>query len=132
MTEAFFDSNIILYLVSSDAERAARSEALIAEGGVISVQVLNEFTSVALRKYGLPWARIRGALDPIRYACRVEPIGLDTHDRAGLLSERYGYSFYDALILAAALIAGCTVLYSEDMQDGQVIEGQLTIRNPYL
>ncbi len=132
MTRAFFDSNVILYLISGDADKAARSEALVAEGGVISVQVLNEFTSVALRKYGLPWSRIRSALDPIRYACRVENIGLETHDRATLLSERYGYGFYDALILAAALIAGCTVLYSEDMQDGQVIDGQLTIRNPYL
>lgn len=132
MTRAFFDSNVILYLISGDADKAAKSEALVAEGGVISVQVLNEFTSVALRKYGLPWSRIRGALDPIRYVCQVEIVSSETYDRATLLSERYGYGFYDALILAAALIAGCTVLYSEDMQNGQVIDGRLTIRNPYL
>lgn len=131
MTKAFFDSNIILYLISGDVDKAARSEALVAEGGVISVQVLNEFTSVALRKYKLPWSRIRGALDPVRYACAVESVSVETHERATVLAERYEYSFYDALILAAALIAGCSVLYSEDMQDGQVIDGQLTIRNPY-
>jgi predicted nucleic acid-binding protein len=104
----------------------------VAEGGVISVQVLNEFTSVALRKYSLPWSRIHGALGPIRQVCRIESVTLETHERATVLCERYGYSFYDALILAAALIASCSVLYSEDMQDGQVIDNRLLIRNPYI
>ena len=132
MTEAFFDSNILLYLISSDADKAAMSEGLLAEGGVISVQVLNEFTAVAVRKYGLPWSRIHEALIPVRYACRVEPLSEATYDRATALGQRYGYSFYDCVILAAALIAGCEILYSEDMQNEQVVEGQLTILNPYL
>lgn len=78
VAEAFFDSNVLLYLIASDTEKAMRSEALLAEGGVISVQVLNEFTNVALRKQGLAWSQIHGALAPIRYLCRIEPLRLET------------------------------------------------------
>lgn len=132
MAEAFFDSNVLLYLIASDTGKADRSENLLAKGGVISVQVLNEFTNVALRKQGLAWSRIHGALAPIRYLCRIEPIGVETYDRATALCERYGYSVYDGMILAAALMAGCTTLYSEDLHHGQIIDERLTIENPYL
>jgi len=132
VAEAFFDTNVLLYLIASDIEKATRTEALLAEGGVISVQVLNEFSNVALRKHGLAWSQIHGALAPIRYLCRIEPIRLETYDRAMMLCERYGYSVYDATILASALLAGCSTVYSEDLQHGQIIDAQLTIRNPYL
>jgi predicted nucleic acid-binding protein len=129
--DVFFDTNVVLYLLSADAAKADRAEELLAIGGVISVQVLNEFASVALRKLGMSWAEIRDVLAQVRVVCPVESMSADTHDRALQVAERYGLSIYDALILAAALLAGCTILYSEDMQDGQVIERQLTIRNPF-
>jgi predicted nucleic acid-binding protein len=90
-TKVFFDTNVLLYLLSGDAAKADRAEALVIVGGVISVQVLNEFASVASRKLGMSWAEIREVLDTIRAVCRVEPITLETHDRGFALSERYGF-----------------------------------------
>ena len=129
--EFFFDTNIVLYLLSGDTLKADRAEELLAIGGVISVQVLNEFAAIAARKLHMAWPEIREVLAQVRAVCPVEPMSVDTHDRAAQVAERYGLSIYDALIVAAALIAGCATLYSEDMQDGQVIERQLTIRNPF-
>ncbi len=130
--EFFFDTNIVLYLLSADAAKADRAEELIALGGIISVQVLNEFAAVGTRKLGMSWPEIREVLAQIRAVCPVETLTVDTHARALTLAERHGLSFYDALIVAAALLAGCKTLYSEDMQHGQVIDRQLTIQNPFL
>lgn len=127
--EVFFDTNVVLYLLSGDVTRADRAEELLAIGGIISVQVLNEFAVVASRKLRMSWPEIREVLAQVRAVCAVEPMSVDTHDRATQLAERYGLTVYDALIVATALLAGCATLYSEDMQDGQVIERQLTIRN---
>lgn len=129
--DAFFDTNVVLYLVSEDAAKADRAEELLAAGGVISVQVLNEFAAVASRKLRMSWLEIRDALNPVRAVCLVHPMSVETHERALQVSERYGLSFYDASIVSAALLADCKTLYSEDMQDGQIIERQLKVRNPF-
>jgi len=129
--EPFFDTNVLLYLLSADPAKADRAESLLSDGGTISVQVLNEFASVALRKLELPVAELREILEPVRSVCRVEPVTEDTHDRALALVERYGFSFFDALLIAAALRAGCARLYSEDLQHGQLIDRQLRIVNPF-
>ena len=130
--ESFFDTNVLLYLLSADAAKADRAEALVAGGGVISVQVLNEFAAVATRKLAMPWAEVRDVLSPIRAICRVEPLIVETHERGLSLAERYNLSVCDAMIIASALLAGCTTLYSEDMQHGQHIEGSLSVRNPFV
>jgi predicted nucleic acid-binding protein len=130
-TEPFFDSNMLLYVISADARKADIAEGLLVKGGLISVQVLNEFALAARRKHVLEWPEIRMALSRIRQTCAVEPLTEDTHDLAVHVAERYGYRIYDSCILAAALLAGCTTVFSEDMQDGQVIEDTLTIRNPF-
>jgi predicted nucleic acid-binding protein len=124
----FFDTNVLLYLLSADAARADHAEELLAGGGVVSVQVLNEFAAVASRKLAMSYSEIRDGLAPIRAICEVEPLTIELHDHALEIAERYGFSIYDATIVAAALNAGCDTLYSEDLQDGQVIE-KLTIRN---
>lgn len=129
--EDFFDTNVVLYLLSADTAKADRAEDLVALGGTISVQVLNEFVAVASRKLHMPLIEVREVLAEIRAVCAVVPMTVETHDRALQIADRYGLSIYDALIAAAALLAGCRTLHSEDMQDGQVIEGQLTIRNPF-
>jgi predicted nucleic acid-binding protein len=129
-SEAFFDTNVLAFLTDEEGDRARRTEDLLADGGVISVQVLNEFASIARRKLGLNWAQTREFLDIFRATLTVVPLTVETHERGLDLAERYILSIYDGMIVAAAQLAGCTVLYSEDMHDGLVIE-RLTIRNPY-
>jgi predicted nucleic acid-binding protein len=130
--KAFFDTNIFVYAIIQDDPRSDHAEELIAQGGTVSVQVLSEFAAVARRKTKMPWVEIRRALDGIKALCpNPLPLTLDTHRAALTIAERYGYKIYDALIVASALEARCTILYSEDMQDGQMIDDQLTIKNPF-
>ena len=130
-SEPFFDTNVLLYLLSGDAAKADRAEAVLAQGGTIGVQVLDEFAAVASRKVGLSYPEIREVLEPVRAVCAVEPITPEMHDLGLQIAERYGFFLYDALIVAAALRAGCRTLYSEDLQDGQSIDGRLVVRNPF-
>ena len=128
----FFDSNILIYSVTLNDRRASRAQMLLFEGGILSVQVLNEFVNVCRRKLIKPWHEINLALEAIRLTCEaVRPVTDETHRRAVELAQRHGLQIYDATIIASALEAGCDTLYSEDMQDGQQI-GPLTIRNPFL
>ena len=129
--ERFFDTNVLLYLLSGDDAKADRAERDLSSGGVVSVQVLNEFASVASRKLKMSIAEIRELLATIRAVCTNVPIGEETHDIGLKIAERYGLSVYDAMIVASALLAGCKTVLSEDMQDGQVLEGRLRIRNPF-
>lgn len=131
--DAFFDTNVLIYAVTLDDPRGARAEELLAAGGIVSVQILNEFAAVARRKLSMPWRDVKTALDTFRVLCPSPlPITVDTRDRALKLAEKRGLEIYDALVVAVALEAGCTILYSEDFQDGQKIEGRLTIRNPFI
>jgi predicted nucleic acid-binding protein len=130
--KAFFDTSILIYAVAAGDARSAQAELLLADGGNVSVQVLNEFAAVARRKLNMSWKEITEGLDAVRALC--EPPGaltVEIHDAALRIAERYGYHIYDALILAAALDADCDLLYSEDMRDGQTIDS-LTIRNPFV
>ena len=129
--EHFFDTNILLYLLSEDDAKADAAEALVGEGGHLSVQVLNEFASVATRKLDMTHAEARDVLAPIRAICQVHALTEVTHELGVHLAERYRLSIYDGMIAAAALDAGCTTLFSEDMQDGLLIERSLRIRNPF-
>ena len=129
-TEPFLDTNVLVYLMSSGTDKADRSDAIIKAGAVISVQVLNEFTRVGLRRFGMSFAEVRNVLQTVRTTCRIVPLTLDVHEQALRLAERYQLHIFDANIVAAALIEGCTTLYSEDMHDGLVISS-LTIQNPY-
>ena len=104
---------------------------MLAQGGTIGVRVLNEFAAVAARQLGLSYPEIREGLEPVRAVCAVEPLALETHDLGLHIAERYGFSLYDALIVAATLRAGCRTLYSEDWPDGQAIDGGRVIRNPF-
>ena len=128
----FFDTNVLIYAVGKNDPRASRAEALLAGGGVVSIQSLNEFVAVARRKLGMSWKEVKELLDIICILCPDPvPISLDTHRGAVAIAEKYGYGIYDSLIASAALEAGCKTLYSEDLQDGQIINRQLTIRNPF-
>ena len=129
----FFDTNVLLYTIGHHDARTPTAEALLAGGGVISVQVLNELASVAHRKLRMSWQDVTDALGAIRVLCpSAMPMTVEMHEAALQLAVRHRYHIYDALIVAAALEAGCTTLYSEDLQSGHVIDGRLTIRNPFV
>ena len=128
----FFDTHVLLYLLSEDNRKADRAEAIIATGGTISVQVLNEFASVASRKLKMSYAEIRDALGTVRAVCQTQAVTVDTHERGLEIAERFGFSLYDSMIVSSALQSGCTILYSEDMQHGQEIDAQLMVINPFL
>jgi predicted nucleic acid-binding protein len=128
---AFFDTDVLIYAFAAGDPRTEISEALLTAGGVVGVQTLNEFVAVAVRKLVMPWKEVLEALKAIRALCPSPvPVTIRTHETALRLAGRYGYHIYDALVIAAALEASCGTLYSEDMRDGQQIEG-LTIRNPF-
>ena len=129
--DPFFDTSVLLYLLSGDTAKADRVEALLLTRGVVSVQVLNEFAVVSLQKLKMPLNEIREILATIRAVCAVEPITAETHDRGLAVHERYGFSLYDSMLVAAALIVGATIMYSEDLQHGQVIDNQLRVTNPF-
>ena len=134
--ENFIDSNIFVYMFDRSApekRQQARElvHALVQDGtGCISYQVVQETLNVVGRIEGPDSDQLAELLDEILIPLwQIDPS--ESLYRTGLrIQVRYGYSFYDSLIVAAALGAGCTTLYSEDMQDGQRIEG-LTIRNPF-
>ncbi|MCV9938569.1 PIN domain-containing protein [Boseaceae bacterium BT-24-1] len=131
MTRAFLDSNVVVYAFSEDPRNAV-AEELLGRGCEISAQVLNEFANVARRKLGFSWAEITDAVEAITTLSRiVHPLDLATHQEAIRLAERYGFGFYDALIVASALRAGCAVLYREDMQHGLTVDERLRIENPF-
>jgi predicted nucleic acid-binding protein len=127
---AFIDTNILIYAQSAGAKSDIARDVMLA-GGVISVQVLNEFAAVLRRKFHQDWpeiaaavADVRAALDPVR------AVAVDTHEAALALARDNRLGFYDALIVAAALEARCDLLLTEDMQAGRRI-GELAIVNPF-
>lgn len=127
----FLDTNILIYAFAADDPRSARAESLIADGGVIGVQVLNEFTNVARRKLRWQWDHIEASLAVIdELFGPVAPLTTAIHARGVVLARERELSVYDALIVAAALEAGCQLLLSEDIQHGQKF-GTLTVDNPF-
>jgi predicted nucleic acid-binding protein len=128
----FLDTNVLIYAVAKDDPRSEIAEALLSAGGVVSVQVFNEFAAAARRKLGMSWDDITEVLDAIRVLCPSPlAVTIEMHDAAVKIARTYGLHMYDALVVAAALAADCETLYTEDLQDGQVIEDQMTIRDPF-
>jgi predicted nucleic acid-binding protein len=131
MPGSFFDSNVLVYLASSDATKADIAEKAITGGGAISVQVLNEVANVARRKMRMSWADTRIFLSALRDLLSVHPLTIDTHETGLILAERYGLSTFDAMIAASAIHAGCDTLWTEDMQHGMRLAEGLRIANPF-
>jgi predicted nucleic acid-binding protein len=129
-TKCFFDSNVLLYLLEDDDPRSAVAEQLVRAGGTISVQVLNEFANIATKKFKMEPAAIVDSLAPVRGVCEIVPLELSTHDLSLEIKSVVTIGLYDANIVAAAILAGCDTLYSEDLNHGQRIGG-VEIRNPF-
>lgn len=130
MTKPFIDSNVVLYLFSSDTAKADKAEQVLEAGGFISVQVLNEVTSVCLRKLKMTWQEVDAVHLALKATCVVLPLTLATHEMAVQFSKRFKLSFYDANIVASAVSSGASTLLSKDMQSGLMIDG-LSIQNPF-
>ncbi len=128
----FLDTNILVYAFTSNDPRSEKAEMLVAAGGIISVQVLNEFVNVSRRKHHREWDEIKEILGVVKTLLdSPRSLTMVIHDAAVEIAREHGFRFYDCLIVSAALNAGCSILYSEDLQHGQMIE-QLTIQNPFL
>jgi predicted nucleic acid-binding protein len=128
----FLDTNVIVYAFSSNDPRSAKAEVLLGGGGIISVQVLNELVNVWRRKQGHGWDEVDHALGVLKIL--LDPprsLTVELHQAAIEIARDRGFSIYDSQIIAAALQAGCSILYSEELRHGQAI-GQLTIRNPFI
>jgi predicted nucleic acid-binding protein len=130
MPGSFFDTNIIIHFADG-GPRAERAEALLKQGGVISVQVLNELTHVCRRKLSFSWSEVSEVVERLLASLYVVPLGLEAHQTGRRIAERYQLGIYDSLLLAAALLEECDVFWSEDMHHGLVIDQALTIRNPF-
>jgi len=130
MAGPFFDTNVLVYLFSGDQAKAGISAGLLRDGGTISAQSLNEFSSIARRKLAMSWGDLATAIDGFAGLCDVVPVTLATNREARELARRHGWHIYDALIVATALESGARILYTEDLHSGQRI-GQLQIRNPF-
>ncbi len=129
--DPFLDTNILVYAFTTGDARSARAEALLERGGVIGVQVLNEFTNVAIRKLRWSWDHLERSLHVIEELLGPpEPLTKAAHSRARVCARRHGLSFYDALIVGAAQDCGCRVLASEDFQHGRKF-GDLLVCNPF-
>jgi predicted nucleic acid-binding protein len=129
---AFLDSNVLLYALGDEEPKRRRARGLLAAVPTISTQVVNECSHVLRRKAGWPPARVAAELTLMIGLTRLVEVRMDDVRAAWSLAERYGFSHFDSLILATALAAGCTTLYTEDLRHGQVIEGSLTLANPFL
>jgi len=133
MSGEFVDSNIVIYSLSENGPKQDRALAILASQPVMSVQVLSETANIMRRKLGFDNWAIRAVIDRLSQACiGLQPLTLDTLNGALEVAGRYGFSHYDSLIIAAALQANCTTLYSEDMQHGQVIDNKMIVVNPFV
>ncbi len=130
--KAFIDTNVVIYALGPASTKTPLAAPLFLGTPSISTQVLSEAANVAAKKLAMPTGEIRKLLLTLESLCRVEVIVSATLHLALEIVERYGFSWYDSLIVATALEAGCDMLYTEDLQAGQVIEGRLTITNPFL
>ena len=130
----FIDTNVLVYLYSGD-ESAKKTAAMASLGkgtACVTTQVLGELAHVLMKKFLLPTTKVQTVLHEVSDACEVHPVTPELIFAALRLREQYRYGFYDSLIIAGARMTGSVILYSEDMQHGQVIDGVLTIQSPFV
>ena len=128
---AFLDTTILVHAFTPGPSQQ-KARTMLYAGGAIGVQSLNEFALTARRRLAMPWHAIHAGLEFMKQRCSSPvPLTLDIHLEGLRLAERYQLQVCDAMLLAAALHARCETFWSEDMHEGLVIDGRLTIRNPF-
>ena len=132
--KVFIDTNLLVYSISDDADKASKIERLFREpfNFVISTQVINEFVHTCYRKLLLPATDIRAVVEDFLLFFDLKTIEESTILIAFDLKAKYPFSWYDSLIVAAAMESNCKMLYSEDMQHGLVVGSEFAIQNPFL
>lgn len=128
----FLDSNILLYALGDEEPKRQRARELLGALPTISTQVVNECSHVLRRKAGWRPSQIAAELTLLIGVARLVDVRMSEVRAAWAIAECYGFSHFDSLIVATALAADCTTLYTEDLQHGQVIDGRLTLVNPFL
>jgi len=129
----FLDSNLLIY-AHTNVEPAKQSKIqniILNQNTFVSTQVLKEVANVLNKKFAFNWTKVKIVLQEISTNNELHINKTSTVLMACDIAHRYKFSFYDSLIIAAALQSNCSTLYSEDMQDGQIIEQSLTIKNPF-
>ena len=128
----FVDTNILVYSVADDLhKRAIAEDLLLQEKIVVSPQVMSEFVVVTLRKQILELPKVIEYTTTFLKVFQVTATTANTVTSALEIIGKYHFSYWDSLILASALESTCSIVYSEDLQDGQRIEDRLTIMNPF-
>lgn len=130
--KVFIDTNIVIYALGQSSTKTALAAPLFVQHPTISTQVLSETANVTLKKLALPPLETKKLLAMLESTCHVEIVTPSTMQRALGIAGRYRFSWFDSLIVASALDAGCDILYTEDLQHGQMIEGKLTVTNPFI
>lgn len=127
----FLDTNVLIYAFAAGDRRQPAAEDALSKGGVVSIQVLNEFVNVSSKKLGLSWSEIDKRIEVVRALVdRPTPLTIEEHEHARRISKTRKIGFYDALIIASAQSAGCDLLLSEDLQSGAKF-GAVIVRNPF-
>lgn len=129
----FIDTNILVYCYTGDEPEKQQKALNIAHATdtFISTQVLTELSNTLKRKFKLDWQAIERVISEVSSDFNVLINKPETIENACQIADKYQYSFYDSLIISSALACNCQTLYSEDMQDGQIINNYLKILNPF-
>lgn len=132
MTAVFADTNIVVYAYADEPLKSSVAEAIVRATPVLSTQVISEFLNVARIKMGLDLPTRHQIAENLLHACTVVSLDVQVVAQAMAVEATYQVSYWDALVISAALAGGCDTLYSEDMQDGQVFENRLTVKNAFV
>jgi predicted nucleic acid-binding protein len=131
--KVFADSNILLYLLGNDERKKNIAKTILKANPVITIQVISENVNVLTKKFKqLSLREVSEHINMLLSYCIVKPLDTTAIEKAFGLKEKYGFQWYDCTILSGALLEDCTIIYSEDMQHEQIIEGRLRIINPFL
>lgn len=128
----FLDTNIVLYAVGQDTHKKTVARQILASSPVVSAQVINECVNVCLKKFKFDKKQAYAFADAVMNKVNVLPVDETVIRKGAELAMAHQLSHWDALIVAAALLADCDTLHSEDMQHGQLFENSLKITNPFL
>ena len=128
----FLDTNIILYAFGKDDDKKRIAKELIRQKLIVSVQVINEVCSILFKKFNFSVKEIKDILNFIKNKTEIQPVNMQTVEYCLHIKEKYNFSYWDSLIISSALENRCLILYTEDMQESQIIEGQLKVINPFI
>jgi len=128
-----FDTNVLIYAFGKhDDKRKHIAKEIIATCNIISLQVVNETVYVLLKKFNFQEQELDKVIEFIKQKFVISNLNINILDKTLKIAARYSFSFWDSMMVASAIDNHCSVLYTEDLQHGQVIDGSLKIINPFI